>query len=322
MKETRAGETRVALIPKDVNTLVDKGHKVYIEHNAGEKAGFSDQDYQIAGAEIRYMNDENDSVDNYKHLFKGIDIIVRVKRPDRCREILENKALLPVMVMIGALDPLEKHSSHMQEYHHAGITTYSIDQLNLEADDPMNVLAAMSKIAGRLALLDAIDKYHSNIKKVVIIGFGIVGRAAFDEAFNRKLNVTVMVNNLSKIDEITKQKANFLLLDNKADLNQQQEIIKQIVCDADIVITSARKSNQPAPLLIPLATLEHMKKGSVIVDMALSEGGNVEGSEHDMTHVLGNGIIVTNTSGYPKALPHDASLLWSKASLLFILKLI
>ena len=65
-----------------------------------------------------------------------------------------------------------------------------------------------------------------------------------------------------------------------------------------------------------------MNKGSVIVDMALSEGGNVEGSEHDKTLILGNGIIVTNTSGYPKALPHDASRLWSAASLLFIHKLL
>ncbi len=70
--------------------------------------------------------------------------------------------------------------------------------------------------------------------------------------------------------------------------------------------------------MIPKQTLLEMKKGSVIVDLALSEGGNVEGSEHDATRILGNDIKVTNTSGYPKAVPREASQLWSRASLLFI----
>ena len=87
---------------------------------------------------------------------------------------------------------------------------------------------------------------------------------------------------------------------------------------ADIVITSARAANQRAPLLISAATLNQMKAGAVIVDMALSEGGNVEGSHHDETHVLGNGVIMTNVSSYSKQVPHEASILWSQETRLFL----
>lgn len=319
-KETRAAESRVAMIPSDVKLLISKGHRVFIEQNAGKEAGFSDQAYQNVGAEIRHLR--NNTIEEYTNLFKNIDLIVRAKRPERSREILENQAISPGTIMIGALDPLEKKSMHVDEYHKRGIIAYSIDQLNLEQDDPMNVLAAMSKMAGKLAILDAIQKFHSTIKKLVIIGFGIVGRSAFAEGLKQKLSMTVIIHNPLQDNEIIKQGAQVLILNKQADLKQQQSIIKNALLDADIVITSARKANQQAPLLIPIETLALMKKGSVIVDMALSEGGNVEGSEHDVTQLLGNGIIVTNTSGYPKALPNESSKLWSRANRLFIFKLI
>lgn len=186
----------------------------------------------------------------------------------------------------------------------------------------MNILAMMSKIAGKLCLLDAINKHPAPIKKIVIIGFGTVGQAAFYEALTQKIpNITVLLTNKKYEDEIKNSGSHFILLDKQADLVSQQNIVKAAIEDANIVITSARAANQKAPLLIPEATLASMKKGSVVVDMALSEGGNVANSEHDATRVLGNGIVVTNISGYPKAVPHEASRLWSKASLGFILKI-
>ena len=104
-------------------------------------------------------------------------------------------------------------------------------------------------------------------------------------------------------------------------LAQQQQIVKNALLTADVVITSARKANQLAPLLIPKTTLQLMQAGSVLVDMALSEGGNVEGSKHDTTLTLGNNVIVTNVSGCPKIMPHESSILWSAATMLFILSL-
>lgn len=318
-KETRAGETRVSLVPQDVRILINKGHQVFVEHNAGFNAGFSDQDYSDAGANIRFLNNLDRS--NFQKYFADIDVIVRAKRPDREREILENATIASGTIMIGALDPYEKNSDHINEYQQAKISTFSIDQLSLDENNPMNVLAAMSKIAGRLALLDAIKRSAKPINKVVIIGFGIAGRSAFAEAISQQLKTTVILTNDTQTSSIEKAGAIAVMLNKTDVLSKQQQIVKQELLDADVVITTARRANQLAPLLIPNNTLQQMKKGAVIVDMALSEGGNVEGSEHDASLILGNGVIVTNVSGYPKAVPNEASILWSKATLHFILSL-
>ena len=108
------------------------------------------------------------------------------------------------------------------------------------------------------------------------------------------------------------------LLEKESSLPIQQAKIRSIIQDVDIVITSARNAKQLAPLLIPMSTLEHMKTNAVIVDLAISEGGNVEGSKHDQTITTNNGIHITNVSGYPKVLPQEASQLWSLANLHFI----
>lgn len=318
-KETRAAETRVALVPQDVQILVEKGYQIFVEHDAGVAAGFSDSAYQQAGAHIRYL--DGDDLNAYQQLFTGINFIVRAKRPTRQREILENQAIAPNTILVGGLDPFEKNSTHIEEYHRAKIIGYSIDQLKLSENDPMNVLAAMSRFAGRLALQDAITKSDvTPIKKIVIIGIGIVGKAAVAEAKKQCQSAEIYV--VSSNSNLVLTDAKVVHIDAHAQLAQQQEIVKKIVQDADVVVTSARKANQLAPLLIPQTTLQQMKRGAVIVDMALSEGGNVEGSEHDATLRLGNDVIVTNTSGYPKALPQEASVLWSKASLTFILNLL
>lgn len=317
VKETRANEQRVSLIPSDVQALVERGHCVFVEHQAGQAAGFSDDDYRQAGASIRHL--AGNRLADYQQLFANIQVIVRVKRAQREREIFENQAIAAKTVMIGALDPLEKASTHQQEYQQAGITAYSLDQFSLAPNDPMNVLAAMSQLAGRLGLNDAISKHPSPIDKVLIIGFGTVGQAAATEARQRHLPFTVMAGP-EKTRAIEAMGGQIIILDKTLSLAQQQQVY-QAVQQADLVISSARQANQPAPILIPLATLQAMKKGAVVVDMALSEGGNVEGSEHDATHILGNGVLVTNVSGYPKALPREASVAWSTASLQALLKL-
>lgn len=319
VKETRASEQRVALVPRDIQELVIRGYAVFLEHGAGIGAGYSDDDYQNAGAIIRYLND--DKLASYKQLFENIDIILRVKRPERSREILENSVISSGTIMIGALDPLEKNSSHMDEYRNANIIAHSFDQLNLSPHDPMNILATMSKIAGRLALQDAIRYFKSSIKKVVIIGFGTAGHAAFEEALQQNLPALVILTSSEEAKKIEAQGGKSVILNKNEDIKQQQQIVKSILLDADIVITTARRANQPAPLLIPKDTLQCMQSGSVIVDMALSEGGNVEGSEHDKTLLLGNQIVVTNISGYPKAVPREASQFWSTATLHFVLSL-
>lgn len=319
VKETRAGEKRVALTPHDVKTLVEEGHSIYAEAGAGENAGFTDEMYRSSGAKIRSLSDQ--SIESYQKLFEGVNMVVRAKRPDRQREVLENQAIPNGITMIGALDPFEKGSPHIAEYAFQELKTYSIDQLQLAPEDPMNLLAAMSRIAGKLALQDAIQHAPKSPKTALIIGFGVIGQAALNEAMEQGLDTAVVITNTVQAEKVQSLGAKAVLLDKESSLQSQQDLVKDYILDADVVITSARKPNQLAPVLIPASTLELMKPGSVIVDMALSEGGNVEGSHHDATLTLGNDVIVTNMSGYPKMVPHEASVLWSEASKRFIQKL-
>lgn len=332
VKETRAKETRVALIPKDAEQLIARGYQIFVEHGAGIQAGFSDADYEQVGAKIRNSPTTN-TLPPYQQLFADIDLVLRAKRATRAREIIETNAMLPGTVVMGALDPFEKESMHMMEYKQRQLIAVSIDQLSVPADDPRNLLAKMSKIAGRLALQSAVEKYYdkqkfsatkAHVDNIVIIGFGIAGKAAFHAALQltpAANDIIVFATNDADIESVRAMGARGMLLNKSTPIEKLQEQIRKQILDADIVITSARKANEKAPLLIPQTTLAMMRSGAVIVDLALSEGGNVEGSEHDADLVLGNGVTVINSSGYPKALPREASELWSEVSLHCILGL-
>lgn len=319
VKETRAGESRVALTPNDVEAMIKNGHSITVEKNAGLEAGYNDKTYQDAGASIVKIAESK--LSSYKDTFKNFNMIVRVKRPDLQREKLENKAFQAGTIMVGALDPFEKKSSHTNEYRSAGILAYSIDQAKLSPTDPMNLLAAMSRLTGQLALNDAISKCNNNINKVVIIGVGTAGQSALDEAVKLKLPVTAIVRNKTKAIELQTLGINTFVINRTSSLQHQQRDISTIISDADIVITTARKAGEKAPLLIPMSSLDKMKQNAVIVDLALSEGGNVYGSQHDKTITTEGNVLITNVSGYPKIMPREASTLWSKASLHFIIRL-
>jgi len=319
VKESRAGERRTALVPQDIAALVKQGHTVSVESQSGLEAGYSDDDYRAVGANIVNIDQTNEN--SYKNAFAQAEIIVRAKRPNHQREGLENRAINHGTIMIGALDPLETGSNHIAEYNKAGIKAYSIDQADLPPTDPMNVLAAMSRLTGKLALQDALSKHEESVHKVVIIGLGQVGKSALEEARHLNLPVSVIVSSDANINQLEEQGIPTHFVDRTLPIEVQQTAIRSIISDADIVITTARQAGQKAPLLIPSSTLDQMKPNAVIVDLPISEGGNVQGSRHDETIISDRGVKITNVSGYPKAMPKEASILWSQASLQFILRL-
>ncbi len=319
VKESRAGECRVALVPCDAQRLIEEGYAILVESDAGLAAGYPNELYQQIGAKIVDLDDQ--CLASYISLFSQVDMIVRVKRADRIREQLEAQAMKAGTLMIGALDPFEVNSTHIDEYHAAGILAYSIDQARLPVHDPMNVLAAMSRFAGQLALQDACAKHSQQINKVVIIGLGVVGQSALEEALHLKLPVWAVVSTETQANSLKKLGVNICKIDRSLTLIMQQKAINQLIMEADIVIASARRAGQRAPLLIPKSSLDVMKSHAVVVDMAISEGGNVEGSRHDETVETANNVLITNVSGYPKSIPHETSVFWSRASLGFILGL-
>jgi NAD(P) transhydrogenase subunit alpha len=303
-RETLHGEQRVAVVPEDVSALKRFG-KIFIEKGAGIGAGFTNEEYLSKGAEIIDIG-ESPSPDLQK-LYGQSQLILRVKRASREREIVENHLLPRDVLMIGFLSPLDKTTPHVDEWRDRQITTVTLDQLPFDQQDEKNVLAAMSRIAGQLAVRDALTK-NPKANRVVVIGTGSVGLSAIDESLRNGLEAHVVGTRPQ--DPNTAYQ--FLHLPPSLPLSAQQEKLRSVLENADIVIASARRANERAPLLIPKSTLEKMKPGSVIVDLSLTEGGNVEGSVEDQTLKLGNGVIVTNQSGYPKLDPRNASILFSK----------
>ncbi len=312
VKETSPGERRVSLIPQDVNKLHHLGYNLYVEKDAGALSGYSNNDYINAGATIR----ENDG--DYRALLSDISIVARAKRPDKSREKVETLAMKPGTILIGALDPFED-DGHVEGYQKASILAYSLDQLPLPINSHMNILASMSKIAGELALEDALEKSNlSNPSNLLVVGAGIAGIAALTKGVEKGLNSTAVITGAKKKKQISHLDIAMIVIEKNAPIEQQQSEILEAAKESDIIITSARSPGTPAPLLFPNKTLALMKAGSCIVDLAISEGGNVEGSQHDRTLELGNAIVVTNVSGYPKIKPKEASPLWSRATRLFI----
>lgn len=114
LRESGNNEKRVALIPCDVAKLISSGAIVYVEDSAGFGAGYNNEDYLSAGASIRQINYEQ--IESYRQAFSDIDIIVRVKRPNRKREKIENSVIKPHTKMVGLLDILEKGAEHISEY--------------------------------------------------------------------------------------------------------------------------------------------------------------------------------------------------------------
>lgn len=317
LKESATGEQRVALIPEDVKKLIDTGHTVSVESGAGELAGFTDDHYQNIGANI--VQNQND----YPSFFSNKDILIRAKRPDRTREKLEALAFREGQILIGALDPFLK-DGHIDEYRQARIEAYSIDQMELEKNDKMNLLAQMSDITGRLAVLDAIRSFNQPTPphRILIVGAGTAGLSALHQALEEKLQIDILVtrqdvaDNLNQIEGVSAS-----IISKSASIEAQQSFVLEKAKQADLIITSARIAGQTAPLLFPSHTLDSLSKGTVIIDLALSEGGNVQGSQHDKQLILGNEVTVKNVSGYPKQFPHKASIAWSKATLLFLMLL-
>jgi H+-translocating NAD(P) transhydrogenase subunit alpha len=311
VKESREGEKRVSLLPNDVKKLSDT-HTIFVESGAGNGIGIADQEYVDAGATIRIADD-------LSSLFANIDLVVRVKRANHEREGVEFTCYPKGLVVIGALDPLETNSSHIELFKKNEISGISIDQLRLNQDDPMNILAAMSTITGRLALLDAVDKHEkSQIHNVLILGYGAVARSALKQALQQNMHCFVLITQKELQKELLALGVEGILIHKTDPIEKTRERLLPYAKKADIVIAAARANMQKAPILIDDVMQENMKKGAVIVDLALSEGGNIANSQHDATLKGKGGVIITNISGYPKLEPKIASQKWSLASRLCI----
>jgi NAD(P) transhydrogenase subunit alpha len=297
VKETRENERRVALTPKAVKQLTQKHYKVLVEHEAGLNAGFTNDDYIQAGAELFTLTATG---------FPSHTFIIRVLRPSKEREAMEYSLFHEHSAMLGFLFPFVE-DDHIATWRSLGLTTLSFDLFkSISNDDNKNAQAAMSRIAGRLGLHDALKHYQGKHPiKLAVIGAGAAGLSSAYEAIKHNISVQVFGRKESLRNELEAAGIAYFVLPES--IEEQQSYIRNYLPENNIIITAARIPGKKAPLLIDKEGLKILAPKTVVLDFAISNGGNVFGSKHDQVISIENEVLLLNVSGYPKRAPRESS---------------
>ncbi len=333
-RETRHGETRVAATPETVKKLAASGkHSLYVEVGAGALSSIPDADFNAAGA---HMVNADQAL--------GADIVLKVRGPT-AEELpkLKRGALL-----IGLLDPFD--AAAIQSFANAGVTGYALEKLpRISRAQSMDVLSSQANIAGYKAVMLAANTYGKfmpmlmtaagtvKAARVLILGVGVAGLQAIATA--KRLGAVIEASDVrpSVKDQVESLGAKWVDVPYANDeerkiaegvggyarpmppewMARQSEIIAERCKAVDILITTALIPGRPAPKLISADTVAGMKPGAVIVDLAVEQGGNVEGSELDKI-VLKNGVKIVGFANLPARVATDASALYARNVLNFL----
>jgi len=333
-RETRAGETRVAATPETVKKMAASGkHTIVVEAGAGTASSVSDADYTNAGATIGTKADA-----------LGSDTVLKVRAPssDELTQ-LKRGALL-----IGLLDPFDTNG--VQALAGAGVTGIALEWLpRITRAQSMDVLSSQANIAGYKAVIMAANEYKKfmpmlmtaagtvKAARVLILGVGVAGLQAIATA--KRLGAVIEASDVrpSVKDQVESLGGKWVDVPYETDeerqiaegvggyarpmpaewMARQAAIIAERCKIVDILITTALIPGRPAPKLIKADAVASMKQGSVIVDLAVEQGGNVEGSEAGQI-VNVNGVTIIGATNLPALVAADASALYARNVLNFV----
>ncbi|PAF50087.1 alanine dehydrogenase [Helicobacter sp. 13S00401-1] len=316
-KEIKVREYRVGLTPASAHAYVEAGHEVLIEKDAGSAIGFSDKDYEEAGAKI---------VDK-KTLFEKASMIVKVKEPiDSEYGYFKEGQTLYTYLHLAADKPLTEMLLQKK--------IFSIAYETIKVGNALPCLAPMSAIAGRLSVLEAakfIQKTYggngtllSGVPgtpkgKVVIVGGGVVGLGAAQIAVGIGAEVTLLDINTERLAEVDR------LFDMKiTTLYSTRANILHAIKDTDVVIGAVLIPGAKAPKILKREDLKLMKKGSIIVDVAIDQGGCFETSKattHDDPIFEIDGILHYCVANMPGAVAKTATVALNNSTLSYGLKI-
>ena len=332
LKETK-DENRVALLPEGVSVLTKMNVSVLVEKEAGTNSFASDKEYEEAGAKIA----------SRASVIEGSDVLLKVNPIDsnEATRLKEKQVLLSVMNPFFNIDLLKVFKEH-------NITTFGMDVIpRTTRAQAMDVLSSMATVAGYKAVLDAAGRLPNFFpmfmsaagtirpSKVLILGAGVAGLQAV--ATSRKLGAVVEVFDVRAAvkEEVMSLGAKFVEVEGAIDeasaggyAIEQSEDFKKLQAMAihdhaigsNVVICTAQIPGKKAPVLIHKETVDGMKPGTVIIDLAASTGGNCELTKNGEV-VDHNGVKIVGNSNYPSELPTDASRMFGK-NILNFLKLI
>ncbi len=324
MKETHPGETRVPMIPPTIAKLVKLGAEVVVESGTGETCRFQDGDYTAAGASIGTSREE---------MLQAADMVLRLRKPPM-EEIGQMKR---GCIHVSYLDPFNEEDL-VNSLIEAGISAVSLEMIpRSTVAQKMDVLSSQANLGGYVSVIiaaDHLDKVFpmmttpaGTIKpaRVFIIGVGVAGLQAIAtarrlgarvEAFDTRPVVEEQVRSLGakfvKVDlgETGQTKDGYAKELTPEQLQKQKEGMARACAQADVVITTAQLFGRPAPRIIDRPMIAGMQPGSVIVDMAVETGGNVEGSEVDKVVEI-EGVKVIGLGNLPGRVAQTASQMYS-----------
>tara|TARA_B100001123_G_scaffold256993_1_gene286489 strand:- start:907 stop:2019 length:1113 start_codon:yes stop_codon:yes gene_type:complete len=318
-KEIKPQENRIGLTPDSVKSLISNGHEVLVENNGGFEAGFDNEQYKSAGAKI---------IQNAEDIFNESEIIVKVKEPlsNEVKMIKENQIVFTYLHLAAAKELTEglvKSKSICIAYE-----TVTDDNGRLP------LLAPMSAVAGRMSVQAGAHCLEKNQKgrglllggapgveggTVVILGGGVVGENAAIIATGMRAKVHIVDKSEKRLEQLSKIFGDKIIpeLTGKNDFNK-------LISDADLVIGGVLIPGAEAPKLITKPMLKNMKRGSVIVDVAIDQGGCVETSKPtthaDPTYIVDD-VVHYCVANMPGGVPRTSTLALNKATLPFLMKL-
>ncbi len=334
--ETEAGEARVALMPDSVQKLIAQKASVSVESGAGMGAARTDDDYRAAGATV--SEDRN-------ALLASADVLVVINRPAK----EDFNSLKPSAVVLGFLRPLDEPAELVTALEH-GITTFAMELVpRITRAQSMDALSSMATVAGYKAVLLGASRIPRMFPllmtaagtvppaRVLILGAGVAGLQAIAtarrlgavvEAYDVRAAAGEQVRSLgAKFLEVdlgglqTEDKGGYAVELSEEALARGRDLIAEHAKTADVIITTAQVPGRRAPLLMDEPAVDGMKRGSVIIDLAGSTGGNVTLSKAD-EEVERNGVVILAPTNLPGTVPVHASQLYSRNVAAFLSLLI
>ena len=332
--ETKERECRVAISPDVCGQLVKAGFDVQVQAGAGLKSYFSDDQYTTAGAKL---------VNDAAAIYSSSDVILKVNAPKPAEIATMKKGAVLISFMWAATN-----AETVDACTNAGISAFSVDAIpRISRAQKMDALSSQANLAGYKSVImgaNALGKIFpllmtaaGTIKpsRVVIFGAGVAGLQAIATA--KRLGAIVEVSDIRpetkeqveslggkfimvKGDDTIKIEGGYVKGVSEDFLKRQQELVAKHVAEADLVITTALIPGKKAPVLVTEDMVKSMRFGSVIVDMAVEQGGNCVLSELNQTTVK-HGVTIIGESNIPSLLPLNASDLYAKNIQTFLLHL-
>jgi NAD(P) transhydrogenase subunit alpha len=317
-------ESRVSLLPEAVGVLIKKNITVIVEAGAGETAFAGDDDYVKVGAQIK----------SREEVIQSSEILLSIHAPDNVKS----------KILIGTFFPLF-NKDLVKQWAAESVTCFSMDMLpRTTRAQAMDVLSSQANIAGYKAVLTAANLYSRYFPmfmtaagsiapaKILILGAGVAGLQAIATAKRLGAVVEVFDTRPAVKEEVLSLGGKFIEVEGAADASKaggyaveqseeykqkQQQRIAESIAKADIVITTAQIPGKKAPILITEEMMKAMRKGSVIIDLAASTGGNTPFTKNNETF-MHNGVSIVGNSSLQSTMPSDASKLYGKNILNFL----